>query len=116
MGKYGSSCNDGLRGIDYSKDAGNSSEVSDPVFNCMQSNENWHERANKARDDYFKMREEFKQIIAELEPANIQSVLTLRYLNFYEWTPIIHKMKKSRSKVMKMHSAALLAFYEKYFD
>ena len=101
-----------LQALDYAKDkitGGSPIDVSDKVARLDEliraANEEW--------DELIEMREHAKTLIAKLESATQQEVLTKRYIQNKRWEQIAVEMNITWRHTFRIHRAALDGFSQK---
>lgn len=101
-----------LQALDYAKDkitGGSPIDVSDKVARLDEliraANEEW--------DELIEMREQAKTLIAKLESAAQQEVLTKRYIQNKRWEQIAVEMNITWRHTFRIHRAALEEFSQK---
>ena len=101
-----------LQALDYAKDkitGGSPIDVSDKIARLdeliREANEEW--------DELIEMREQAKTLIAKLESATQQEVLTKRYIQNKRWEQIAVEMNITWRHTFRIHRAALDGFSQK---
>lgn len=101
-----------IRALDYTKDrisGGSPVDISDKIARLDEliraANEEW--------DELIEMREQAKTLIAKLESATQQEVLTKRYIQNKRWEQIAVEMNITWRHTFRIHRAALDGFSQK---
>ena len=101
-----------IRALDYTKDrisGGSPVDISDKIARLdeliREANEEW--------DELIEMREQAKVLIAKLESATQQEVLTKRYIQNKRWEQIAVEMNITWRHTFRIHRAALEEFSQK---
>lgn len=101
-----------LQALDYAKDkitGGSPIDVSDKIARLDELIRD----TNREWDELIEMREQAKTLIAKLESATQQEVLTKRYIQNKRWEQIAVEMNITWRYTFRIHRAALEAFSQK---
>lgn len=101
-----------LQALDYAKDkitGGSPIDVSDKIARLDELIRN----TNREWDELIEMREQAKALIAKLESATQQEVLTKRYIQNKRWEQIAVEMNITWRHTFRIHRAALKEFSQK---
>jgi DNA-directed RNA polymerase specialized sigma subunit len=101
-----------LQALDYAKDkitGGSPIDVSDKIARLDELIRD----TNREWDELIEMREQAKTLIAKLESATQQEVLTKRYIQNKRWEQIAVEMNITWRHTFRIHRAALDGFSQK---
>lgn len=101
-----------LQALDYAKDkitGGSPIDVSDKIARLDELIRD----TNRECDELIEMREQAKTLIAKLESATQQEVLTKRYIQNKRWEQIAVEMNITWRHTFRIHRAALDGFSQK---
>ncbi|MFR1397273.1 MAG: DUF1492 domain-containing protein [Megasphaera micronuciformis] len=101
-----------LQALDYAKDkitGGSPIDVSDKIVRLDELIRD----TNREWDELIEMREQAKTLIAKLESATQQEVLTKRYIQNKRWEQIAVEMNITWRHTFRIHRAALDGFSQK---
>lgn len=101
-----------LQALDYAKDkitGGSPIDVSDKIARLDELIRD----TNREWDELIEMREQAKALIAKLESATQQEVLTKRYIQNKRWEQIAVEMNITWRHTFRIHRAALEKFSQK---
>lgn len=101
-----------LQALDYAKDkitGGSPIDVSDKIARLDELIQD----TNREWDELIEMREQAKVLIAKLESATQQEVLTKRYIQNKRWEQIAVELNITWRHTFRIHRAALKEFSQK---
>lgn len=101
-----------LQALDYAKDkitGGSPIDVSDKIARLDELIRD----TNREWDELIEMREQAKALIAKLESATQQEVLTKRYIQNKRWEQIAVELNITWRHTFRIHRAALKEFSQK---
>lgn len=101
-----------LQALDYAKDkitGGSPIDVSDKIARLDELIQD----TNREWDELIEMREQAKALIAKLESATQQEVLTKRYIQNKRWEQIAVELNITWRHTFRIHRAALKEFSQK---
>ena len=101
-----------IRALDYTKDrisGGSPIDVSDKIARLDELIRD----TNREWDELIEMREQAKTLIARLESATQQEVLTKRYIQNKRWEQIAVELNITWRHTFRIHRAALEEFSQK---
>lgn len=101
-----------LQALDYAKDkitGGSPIDVSDKIARLDEL----IQATNREWDELIEKREQAKTLIAKLESATQQEVLTKRYIQNKQWEQIAVEMNITWRHTFRIHRAALDGFSQK---
>lgn len=104
----------GVKAVRYDLDKVQSSPDGDRMATIMAEIEEKEEEINRQIDDLCDFRLQVTRLINALQDEKHISVLYKRYVQFQTWGQIAGDLQYTDRHVMRLHGAALDAFYKKY--
>lgn len=98
---------DGLTGMSFDKEQVQTSLTDAGIENQLILKEQKELRLDQLKRNYEQILTDVKNRIDKLTNETERKVLTLRYLDFFEWSAICKKLNKTQDSVFSLHKRAL---------